>query len=130
MSNIVDFRYWDFKEKKMIEGFRGCSVTYVLRMWDVMKHVSPIMQYIGVKDIDKKKIYCGDIVEGEIGSGEKFVGVCQYNSRLGCYVFGNKKTSGNGKAFVTVSRLKKKKVLGNIYGNKDIAEFYGLEMKK
>ena len=114
MSNIMDFRFYNYREKKMYEGFVGCSTTYVLSQWENQKHVSEPQQFIGVRDINKKKILVGDVVEGEL-SGEKYIGVCEYNSTLGCYIFGKEKKYIGGKTYVTVGRLRNKKVIGTIF---------------
>jgi len=100
----------------MYEGFIGCSTTYVLSQWENQKHVSEPQQYIGVKDINKNKIYVGDVVEGEL-SGEKYVGVCTYNSTLAQYIFGKEKKYRGGKTYVTVNRLRNKKVIGTIFND-------------
>lgn len=114
MSNIMDFRFYNYRENKMYEGFTGCSTTYVLNQWENQKHVSEPQQYIGLKDIDGFKIYVGDVVQGEIGD-VPFIGVCSYNKKLACYTFGSYNSNTSSRTTVTASRLKKKKIVGTIF---------------
>ena len=53
-------------------------------------------------------------MEGEL-SGEKYIGVCTYNSTLVQYIFGKEKKYRGDKTYVTISRLRNKKVIGTIF---------------
>lgn len=64
MENIK-FRFYRTKLKEMVYGFKGCSTTYVLSLWESEKHVSKPMQFISLKDKNEKDIFLGDIAKRE-----------------------------------------------------------------
>lgn len=79
------------------------------------------MQSTGLKDVKGKEIYEGDIVECFIGvNNERYVGVCEFNKRTAGFEFGRKKTSNYSRANMTVGRMKKRRVIGNVYQNPEL----------
>lgn len=61
----LEFRIYRTKSKEMIYGFKGCSLTYILDIWECEKHVSKPMQYTGLLDIKGNKIFNKDLIKDD-----------------------------------------------------------------
>ncbi len=113
--NRIDYRFYRTKKQEMVYGFGGCSTTYVLGMWENEIHVSEPMQYTGLRDMIKTKIYESDYVRGfhrnfEVGN---LVEVTFLN---GCFMFG----TYNAHEFFNMHQHIE--VIGNLYENPELLE--------
>lgn len=121
----IKYRAWDRKELKM---FEVKALEFVDGCDPIAKgagHYTPnvdLMQYIGLKDKNRKEIYEGDIVQdGEDGN--------IYNGRIGVVEFARENSKGmpiNGYWYrvspdeAGTIYQKRIKVIGNIYENPEL----------
>lgn len=107
---LIKFRFFRTKKKEMVYGFKGCSTTYVLGMWENEKHVSEPMQYTGLKDRNGKEIW-----EGDIG----------YDDHLECYGIVTFDDGAFNYEWENICELLSEKyieIVGNIYDNPELLE--------
>jgi hypothetical protein len=112
MSRKIKFRCWDKDLKRMIYGILN------LRNILCFKNVE-VMQFIGLKDINEKEIYEGDIVKFKLGRRfYKYIiawdnlNACFFGLQVPCKIY----TGGNKeKEF-----FRKIEVIGNIYENSEL----------
>lgn len=139
MSREVKFRIWDktsnrmlyqddFErveldtKNKMVSLVRSETIesSYVLDYEDGIE--AEIMQYISLKDKNRKEIYEGDILSIKIYSGDKVIveGKTVVEFKDGCFGV----IWGHDKAFLSLNSFFKAKfeVIGNIYENPELLE--------
>lgn len=121
----LKFRVWDNEEKTMIENKDIYSIDFRNNIFFSSVMVDgfisneddyKLMQYTGLKDINGKEIYEGDIVEREydyITEAIEFTGVVKFYD--GAYWIDNEKD-----AHMIFAELEINRVIGNIYENKDL----------
>lgn len=49
----LKFRFYDVKQEKMIYGFQGCCMDFVLDMWERTPKAKYPQQYTGFKDMHR-----------------------------------------------------------------------------
>ena len=125
----IKFRAWDkeLKEwtKYSISNINGNIIDFYNKetgFWESDREGErfTLCQYTGLKNINGKEIYEGDIVRA-VGFS-KWVGVAKYSDKNQAFVFEciDKNYSGN---IVFISQFNRKfKILGNIYENLELLE--------
>ncbi len=115
---IIKFRAWDKDKQLMIivhslsfwtRGFGKNKKTYTTT--DARKE-QPIMQFIGLKDKNKKEIYESDIVKLKYNCK----GVVEWNNEQACFAIVNKKQKWN----TTDLYRETMEVIGNIHENPEL----------
>ena len=59
----IEFRVWNYKEKKWIKDFPQSKLTYALNYYEKNKHTIPPQQSTGIKAIDGRVIFEGDFIK-------------------------------------------------------------------
>lgn len=131
MGREIKFRVWNENDVKMInwnqlrieKDEREHRLSIVVFDGCVGDHYDhfPIMQYTGLKDMNGKEIYEGDIVYQEFNDPRPlehggFTGVVKMLE--GCWVIDNQSSN----AEQLWSELNENEVMGNIYENPDLLE--------
>lgn len=128
MNREIKFRAWDKEEKEMINVARidiadGSCYSHIfngnaLDYWNNVK----LMQYTGLKDVNGKEIFEGDIIEG--GYLNPLTG--EFLSRKYIVEYENAqfrgKLIGHSPYGDTWLHFIKGKVIGNIYENPELLE--------
>lgn len=120
------FRAWNKKTKEMLPDRDNEGNLYAITAVD-WGNIYEIMQYTGLKDINDKEIYEGDILKNlEIyprpydGKDKNLVGIAFFDQELGGYYI-TKKTKNCYDHEKTLQRCTAKnyEIVGNIYEDKD-----------
>lgn len=125
----IKFRAWDKEPREWtkysISNINGNIIDFYNKetgFWESDREGErfTLCQYTGLKNINGKEIYEGDIVRA-VGFS-KWVGVAKYSDKNQAFVFEciDKNYSGN---IVFISQFNRKfKILGNIYENLELLE--------
>ncbi|WP_341480358.1 YopX family protein [Clostridium botulinum] len=126
INREIKFRVWDNTTKEMLQLQKMSFKTSKCMPYggNIEYEFDNLMQYTGLKDIDNKEIYEGDILQG--GYANKLTG--GFESRL--YVVEFEKGTFKGKLIgespygdTWLNFLNKKSyVIGNIYENPELLE--------
>lgn len=128
---VAEFRAWDIRNSKMVYDALRIFETGELVTVNAPYFNSQFsffdgckwMQFTGKLDKNKKKIFAGDILQGNVlmdgGNRETMIGVVLYNFELACFELvcddGNTTStiySGNENQY--------REVIGNIYENNEL----------
>jgi uncharacterized phage protein (TIGR01671 family) len=116
LNREIEFRAWDIEKKRMLQ-----NVSSMLNNSSFI-----LMQYIGVKDSSGKKIYEGDILEGDIPTSAVMFGeydnhrqYADHAAGVGFYIENRDGIDKINRNMIDVYHLK---VIGNIYQNPEKAE--------
>ncbi|GAA0115265.1 YopX family protein [Clostridium senegalense] len=126
MSREIKFRAWDKVRKEMLQiqkhSFKtNKSIPYG---WNIEHEFYDLMQYTGLKDINGKEIYEGDILEGGYLNpltGE-FISrkyIVEYEE--GCFKCKLIGKSPYGDTWINFIH-EKSRVIGNVYENSNLLE--------
>ncbi|WP_157930351.1 YopX family protein [Mycobacteroides abscessus] len=119
----IKFRFFRTKAKEMVYGFKHCSLTYVLDLWEEEKHVSEPMQFTGLTTKNGQEIYEGDIVLLDFG----VFGPVYYDEAETSYVIHIKPTGpGLESNYEILGLANPESVIGNIFENPELVK--GLEV--
>ena len=127
----IKFKAWNKKNKKMISVAR-----FDFADWSVYTHLfgepidglnCEILQYTGLKDIEGKEIYEGDLIEIKTEK-HHFVSEIEWNDMVGGFEFQDTQNSWCGLDAIGVFKNGSSiyggfvKVIGNIYENPELLE--------
>ena len=113
----IKFRCWIIKDKKYLKTKKP-PVPELTDNWAYRKNEYILEQYTGLKDIDGKEIYEGDILD--ICTNENIfwedntfdIGKVIFDS--GCFIIQNKRLHSTDKKGWTFHNIKNKKIIGNV----------------
>lgn len=119
----LKFRAWDSEREEMakvIDGIGSEDVTLQdeeCRSWRTVAHyIAVIMQYVGLKDVNGKEVYEGDIINCSRGCPHKVIFVKEYGGNylggMPCWYL-----SGLNEGYVWTGV---EEIIGNIYENPEL----------
>lgn len=117
------YRVWDKEEKKMIYDAENTYDNYPINISSFgaildLPDLYDVMQYIGINDINGKRIYEKDIVNITLVQPEETIkGVVFYNEEDAIFLV---RTFKDGYFTFMSCDIKSVEVLGNIYENKGL----------
>ena len=135
----IKFRVWGMTEKMMIYFSSDWAIDseysnlsfyladnesgFFEAYSDEEESKAILMQYIGLKDNNRKEIYEGDIIKGKVNHQGKEIdikGTIEWLNKIPAFVVRNIYLTET-KAWA-IGTIKKLKIIGNVYGNPQLLE--------